>query len=215
MSLPHLTAVFIGGQAFRLAEALGKIAGRGKAHQLADLRQTVTGVAQHIFAFLNSAAVQIGDRRDAILFLEGMGQIVFVDVGEFGKCFQRDSFAVVAVQIPRELHTLPAVGAGRFLYLQRTRGTPPQPDEPHFQQILPDRFAAVQPADAPKPAEAPKAVAPVPAKPAEAPKPAPAPAASAPVEAHKPKIRFCDQCGAKITSETAKFCAECGNKLIK
>jgi len=55
--------------------------------------------------------------------------------------------------------------------------------------------------------------APVQAAPAAA--PAPAPAASAPVEAHKPKIRFCDQCGAKITSETAKFCAECGNKLIK
>ena len=66
-------------------------------------------------------------------------------------------------------------------------------------------LAAVKPVEAPKPAEAPKAVAPVPAKPAEAPKPAPAPAASAPVEAHKPKIRFCDQCGAKITSETAKF----------
>lgn len=29
----------------------------------------------------------------------------------------------------------------------------------------------------------------------------------------KPKIRFCDQCGAKITSPNAKFCAECGNKL--
>ena len=123
---------------------MGKIAGRGKAHQLADLRQTVTGVAQHIFAFLNTAAVQIGDRRDAILFLEGMGQIVFVDVGDFSKDIQRDIFAVVAVQIPLDLHTLPAVGAGRFLYLQRKRGTPHQPDEQHFQQILTDRFAAVQ-----------------------------------------------------------------------
>lgn len=28
------------------------------------------------------------------------------------------------------------------------------------------------------------------------------------------KVKFCDQCGAKITSPTAKFCAECGNKLI-
>ena len=28
-----------------------------------------------------------------------------------------------------------------------------------------------------------------------------------------PKARFCDQCGAKITSPNAKFCAECGNKL--
>ena len=28
------------------------------------------------------------------------------------------------------------------------------------------------------------------------------------------KVRFCDQCGAKITSANAKFCAECGNKLF-
>ena len=27
------------------------------------------------------------------------------------------------------------------------------------------------------------------------------------------KIKFCDQCGAKITNPSAKFCAECGNKL--
>ncbi len=36
---------------------------------------------------------------------------------------------------------------------------------------------------------------------------------AAPAE-EKPKIRFCDQCGAKITSPNAKFCAECGNKLM-
>ena len=29
------------------------------------------------------------------------------------------------------------------------------------------------------------------------------------------KIKFCDQCGAKITNENAKFCMECGNRLIK
>ena len=32
--------------------------------------------------------------------------------------------------------------------------------------------------------------------------------------AEEPKVRFCDQCGAKITSANAKFCAECGNKLF-
>ena len=39
-------------------------------------------------------------------------------------------------------------------------------------------------------------------------KPAEAPAAE------EPKVRFCDQCGAKISSANAKFCAECGNKLF-
>ncbi|MBQ3920489.1 MAG: hypothetical protein II695_12505, partial [Oscillospiraceae bacterium] len=29
------------------------------------------------------------------------------------------------------------------------------------------------------------------------------------------KLKFCDQCGAKIPNENAKFCMECGNRLIK
>ncbi len=37
------------------------------------------------------------------------------------------------------------------------------------------------------------------------------PAAAA--EETETKVKFCDQCGARITSPTAKFCAECGNKL--
>lgn len=42
---------------------------------------------------------------------------------------------------------------------------------------------------------------------------APAPAAEAPA-AEEAKVNFCDQCGAKITNTNAKFCAECGNKLM-
>ncbi len=37
--------------------------------------------------------------------------------------------------------------------------------------------------------------------------------AEAPEIAPEPRVKFCDQCGARITSPTAKFCAECGNKL--
>ena len=43
-------------------------------------RQAVTCIAQHIFAFLNAAAIQIGDGRDAVLFLKGVGQIILIDV---------------------------------------------------------------------------------------------------------------------------------------
>ena len=71
-SLPRLTAVFVGGHALRLAEALGEIAGGGKAHQLADLRQTVAGVAQHMLALLNAAAVQVSNGGNAVLPLEGV-----------------------------------------------------------------------------------------------------------------------------------------------
>ncbi len=44
------------------------------------------------------------------------------------------------------------------------------------------------------------------------------PTVSAPVTetpvADEVKVNFCDQCGAKITNTNAKFCAECGNKLM-
>lgn len=43
---------------------------------------------------------------------------------------------------------------------------------------------------------------------------APSPAAPPAEEAVEVKAKFCDQCGAKITSQNAKFCAECGNKLV-
>lgn len=42
---------------------------------------------------------------------------------------------------------------------------------------------------------------------------APAPVAETPA-AEEVKVNFCDQCGAKITNTNAKFCAECGNKLM-
>lgn len=77
---------------------------------------------------------------------------------------------------------------------------------PEVKQIKP---LDSKPADS-KPAES----KPAESKPAEG-KPAESkPAESKPAES-KPRMKFCDQCGAKITSDTAKFCAECGNKLIK
>lgn len=33
-------------------------------------------------------------------------------------------------------------------------------------------------------------------------------------ETEEAKVKFCDQCGAKIVNTNAKFCAECGNKLM-
>ena len=73
-----------------------------------------------------------------------MGQIVFVQVGKLCQQVQRDVLPEVGVQIPFDLCTLPVFGSGGFLQLQRKRGTPHQPNEQHFQQILTDRFAAVQ-----------------------------------------------------------------------
>lgn len=61
----------------------------------------------------------------------------------------------------------------------------------------------------------------VPEKPAEEEVKETAPTEQAPVETapaeeapkEEVKIRFCDQCGAKIPNPNAKFCMECGNKL--
>ncbi|MCM1578268.1 MAG: hypothetical protein NC078_05650 [Ruminococcus sp.] len=90
--------------------------------------------------------------------------------------------------------------------------------KPAAPQVKP--IEAVKPITPVKPIEGVKPVTPIkpidgvkPAvKPGEPPKPvdAPKPAEAKPVM----KVKFCDQCGAKITSDSAKFCAECGNKLI-
>lgn len=68
------------------------------------------------------------------------------------------------------------------------------------------------PAAASKP-EAPVSAAP--AKPEAAPAPKPAAPAPAPASAKPIRMKFCDQCGAKIMSDTAKFCSECGNKISR
>ncbi len=110
---------------------------------------------------------------------------------------------------------------------------PAKPDETPKPAAPVKTETPAKPTEAPKPETAAKPAAPIktetPAKPAEAPKtetpakPVEAPKTEAPVkpaetpkpEAPKPelKIRFCDQCGAKIPNEKAKFCMECGNKL--
>lgn len=72
------------------------------------------------------------------------------------------------------------------------------------------KSAETKPASAvssPAPAAAQTTPAPAAAK-AAAPAPTPAPASAKPI-----RMKFCDQCGAKIVSSTAKFCSECGNKI--
>ncbi|MBQ5319402.1 MAG: hypothetical protein J6K17_09930 [Oscillospiraceae bacterium] len=44
--------------------------------------------------------------------------------------------------------------------------------------------------------------------------PVSAPVVETPAATEELKVNFCDQCGAKITNTNAKFCAECGNKLM-
>ena len=122
---------------------LGKITGGRKAHQFADLSQAVTCIAQHIFAFLNAAAVQVSNGGNAVLPLEGVGQIVFVQVGKLCQQVQRDILAVVGVQIPLDLGALPVLGRGSLLQLQRNGGAAHQPDQQYLQQVLTNGLAAV------------------------------------------------------------------------
>ncbi len=83
---------------------------------------------------------------------------------------------------------------------------------------------AVKPITPVKPVESVKPAAVPPIKPIESVKPAaPKPAeGEKPADSAKPaeskpviKMKFCDQCGAKIVNDKAKFCAECGNRLIQ
>lgn len=95
--------------------------------------------------------------------------------------------------------------------------------------VIPTPAPVPEPAPAPEPVPAPEQESPVeeaapaetaeediPEKPAEEEVNEAAPEETAPAEEApkaEVKIRFCDQCGAKIPNPNAKFCMECGNKL--
>lgn len=50
---------------------------------MSNLREIVVGVLQQIFAFPDPPLNQIVDGGDAVLLLEGMGQIILVHVVRF------------------------------------------------------------------------------------------------------------------------------------
>src|SRR5699024_2237818 len=97
----------------------GKIARGRKPQQLADLGQGVAGVAQQVFALLDAAAAQVGDGGDAVFFLEGVGQVIFVQVGHAGQLVQGDALPVVGVDVALDLGALPVLGSdGGLLQLE-------------------------------------------------------------------------------------------------
>lgn len=99
--------------------------------------------------------------------------------------------------------------------IPEVKNIPPMPDLPKTPDISKPAAASAVPA---KPAPAAPAKPAVPAKPAAPAPVAPAKPAAKTAEPPTPvvkKMKFCDQCGAKIENENAKFCVECGNKLIK
>ena len=123
---------------------------------------------------------------------------------------------------PKKTETIPLKNEEVTIKIE-TEDSAPVYSEPEEKVSEKPGAESNKPAETAKPAEktAEKPAAPAPVKPAEKPaptkpadKPAPATAPAKPTE-EKPKIKFCDQCGAKITNESAKFCMECGNKLIK
>ena len=85
------------------------------------------------------------DGGDAVLFLEGVGQVILVQMGQGGQLVQRDVLAVVGVDVALDLGALAVVRAGgALLQLQRQGAGADQPDQKHLQKVLADRLVAVQ-----------------------------------------------------------------------
>lgn len=79
--IPALAAISHGTHSLDPAEALGKIAGRGKAQHARNLREGHTGFCQEVQTLLDPAGQQVIDRRSAVFPAENMDQVVLAHMG--------------------------------------------------------------------------------------------------------------------------------------
>lgn len=89
-----------GADRLEFTESLREIAGGGKAQDPGDLGQRQIGLAQKETAFVDPALELVVDRTDAKLLLEGMGQIVFVHMGDLCQMLQGQLLLEMGIDVP-------------------------------------------------------------------------------------------------------------------
>ena len=92
-------SVLCGADSLGIAEALGKIAGRGKTQNSGDLGQGQVCFSKKAFAFPDPAGDHIIDGRNTVFPFEGMGHVIFIDADFLGELIQCDVFFIVLIDI--------------------------------------------------------------------------------------------------------------------
>ena len=140
--LPVSPAVLQGTDPFHPPETLGKIAKGGEAQNLGNEGKGVVRFPQKEAAFLDAAGDEVIDGGDPKLPPEGVGQVIFIEVGQLGQLVQAQVFLEVVVDIPPDQIALPAgPGVGG---LAGEGGVPlaVQPDQHHLQKAPADPLIA-------------------------------------------------------------------------
>ena len=104
ISLP----VFGGADARGGPEALGEVAGGGKAAHAGDLGQGVVGGTQQLLALPDAQLLDIVEGGQAKFLAEGMGQVEFVHVYALGQKVQGQGLPVVVFDISAHRHGIRA-----------------------------------------------------------------------------------------------------------
>ena len=121
--------VFHGAGLLGPAEDLGEVAQGRKAQKLGDLGHGKICFCQQVFAFLDPAGDHVIDGGDPILPLEGVGEIIFIDVGLLGQLLQSQRFLEVQVDILPDGGALAVAGNHLGLCLDRQGGAAHEADD--------------------------------------------------------------------------------------
>lgn len=140
--IPALAAISHGTHSLDPAEALGKIAGRGKAQHARDLREGHTGFCQEVQTLLDPAGQQVIDRRSAVFPAENMDQVVLAYMGYSSQVIQSQALFEMIFDITAHYGTFLAgfmdgrhEGDGKL-------AAPHEQEQYHLQQILTDSTVA-------------------------------------------------------------------------
>ena len=134
-------SVFDRGHLAVLSKALCQVALGGKSGQVGDGGNIVVRIFQKILAHFNAPAVQVVNRRDAVIPGEFVAEIVFVQMGQFCQGVQGNLLTVAGVQIALDLGALPAWMKGGN-QLESGYGNPPQLHNENSQGMAADFLIA-------------------------------------------------------------------------
>lgn len=140
--VPEVLSVLQGRNFLGFAEYLGEVAEGREPQQLGNLGQRQVCFCQKVFAFLNAAVIHVVDGGDAVFPLEGMGQVIFVDVSLLRQGVQGEGLFEVNVDIPADGGALTVSGQGNGRCGHRQSGAAHEPDNENFHIGLTDILIA-------------------------------------------------------------------------
>lgn len=124
-----------------LLKTLCKVALRGKAGKLRDLRDAVVGAGQKLLTGFDADTAQKAHRGAAEAFGKGMDEIIFIQVGNLCQVVQRDGAGIIAFDILLYFDALLTGPYGGNVGGEQV-GTAHETDDDDLEKVLADELVA-------------------------------------------------------------------------